>query len=495
MKIKFFAPFLAGLALLLTSCSGNNNKEILKLTNEKTLAIVKLNIDDVINKLPKEEILADTVKKFSNADKEFRLFVRADELGINTDKPFYVTTESEKDKYISSCIFWLDDEAKFLKKFKEIYSNDFTIYYDKKLVLNEKKVVGAYKDGIFVLSNKSYDPYTSRKKEYDYYYEEEYVEEDMTVSEDFYKNFFTRKSLEDENILDNIDEALKDDADASVWVNIHGIVSNLSKGYIETLAINKLLIGSGFGLNLTFDDGKIECKGESFFNEDMKKIVEKYYDNKDINYDIVKNVELDNAQIYGLGFFSTDFVKYFIKEAGFEATANKFLETKDLSVEDILSTFNGQYAFANYGETTSQMKLYDGSTYDYKQPNTLFVLGLNAKKSQKVMNLFNDPMLKLDDKLFKNDKYVAFSSDNKNFNLMKANKNAKNSKLNKVTGVNSYMYGNGTDFNKNVVPNMKNKVKEMVSTSKMEDGNATSEIVITYEKNDKNILHYIVGYE
>ena len=121
MKMKFFVTVFAGIALLLTSCSGNNNKEILKLTNEKTLAIVKFNIDDVIKKLPKEKILADTVHKFSNADKEFRLFVRADELGIDTDNPFYVTTESEKDKFITSCIFWLDDEVLFLKKFKEIY--------------------------------------------------------------------------------------------------------------------------------------------------------------------------------------------------------------------------------------------------------------------------------------------------------------------------------------------------------------------------------------
>lgn len=494
MKMKFFGTFFAGLALLLTSCSGNNNKEILKLTNEKTLGIVKFNIDDVIKKLPKEQILADTVEKFSNADKEFRLLVRADELGIDTDNPFYITTESEKDKLITSCVFWLDDEVLFLKKFKEIYSKELTIDYDKNLVFSDKEVIGAFKDGIFVLSNKSYDPYTGRTKQYQYY-DEDYVEEDMTVSKDFYANFFTRKPLEDENIIDNIDKALKDDADASVWVNLHGIVSNLSKGYIETLAINKLLIGSGFGFNLTFGEGKIDCTGESFFNEDMKKIVEKYYDNKGINYDIVKNVELDHANLYSIGFFSTDFIKYFIKEAGFEATANKYLEAKDLTVEEILSAFNGQYAVVNYGETTSKIESYDGSFYDYKQPNTLVLFGLNAKKSQKVMNLFNEPYLKLEDKFFKNDKFIAFSTDNKNFNLMKSNKEAKNSKLNKVTNVTSYSYGNGKDINKSMGTSVKNKIEEMISTSKMENGNANSEVTITFEKKDKNILHYIMGYE
>ena len=317
----------------------------------------------------------------------------------------------------------------------------------------------------------------------------------MTVSKDFYANFFTRKPLEDENIIDNIDKALKDDADASVWVNLHGIVSNLSKGYIETLAINKLLIGSGFGFNLTFGEGKIDCTGESFFNDDMKKIVEKYYNNKDINYDIVKNVELDHANLYSIGFFSTDFIKYFIKEAGFEATANKYLEAKDLTVEEILSAFNGQYAVVNYGETTSKIESYDGSFYDYKQPNTLVLFGLNAKKSQKVMNLFNEPYLKLEDKFFKNDKFIAFSTDNKNFNLIKSNKEAKNSKLNKVTDVTSYSYGNGKDINKSMGTSLKNKIEKMISTTKMENGNANSEVTITFEKKDKNILHYIMGYE
>ena len=49
MKLNFFAPFIIGLTLVLTSCSGNDNEDILKLTNEKTLGIVKFNIDDVRN--------------------------------------------------------------------------------------------------------------------------------------------------------------------------------------------------------------------------------------------------------------------------------------------------------------------------------------------------------------------------------------------------------------------------------------------------------------
>ncbi len=495
MKLKFLAPFLVGIALVLTSCSGNNNEDILKLTNEKTLGIVKMNIDDVIKKLPKEQILADTLKKFSNSDKEFRLFVRADELGIDTDEPFYITTESEKDKFITSYVFWLDDELLFLKKFKEIYSKELTLDKATNLVYSDKTVVGAFKDGIFVMSQKSYDPYTSRSREYDYYYEEDYEEEDMSVSEAFYKNFFTRKALEDASVLENIDTALKDDTDASIWINLHGIVSNASKGYIETLAINKLLIGSGFGFNLNFDEGKIECKGESFFNDDMKKIVEKYYDNNEINYDIVKNVELDNANLYSIGFFSTDFVRYFIKEAGFEATVNKYLETKDITLEDVFSTFNGQYAVVNYKETTTKKLSYDGSSYDFKQPNSLLVFGVNAQKSKKVMDLLKEPFLSLGDKLFTNDKVIAFSNVPNNFNLFKTNTNAKNTKLNKVTGVNSYSYGNGNELNQSMASDVKNKIVEMISTSKINDGNALSEITITFEKKDKNILHYIIGYE
>lgn len=494
MKLKSFAPFIVGLALLLTSCTGNDNKEILKLTNEKTLGIVKVNLDDIIQKLPKEKILADTVNKFSNSDKEFRLFVRADELGIDTDEPFYITTEAEKDKFITSYIFSLDDELLFLRKFKEIYATDLTIDYDKNLVYENKKAVGAFKDGIFVMSKKSIDPLTSRARQYDYYYDE-YEEEDIFVSEAFYKNFFTRKAVEDDAILETIDTALKEDTDASIWVNLHGIISNASKGYIETLAINKLLIGSGFGFNLNFGEGNIACKGESFFNEDMTKIVEKYYEDKDINYDIVDHVELDSANLFNIGYFSTDFVKYFIKEAGFEATANKFLESKDITLEDIFKTFNGQYAFVNYKETSLNKIAYDGSSYDYKVPNSLLVLGVTKEKSQKVMNLLNEPFLNLGDNFYINDKVIAFSMVPNNFNLFKTNKKAKNTKLNKVTDVTSYSYGNSKEFNAALKSNLKNNIVEMISTSKIDDGNAVSEVNITFEKKDKNILHYMMGYE
>lgn len=497
MKLKNFAPFLIGLALILTSCSGNNNEEILKLTNEKTLGIVKFNIDDVIKKLPKEEILADTVKKFSNADKEFRLFVRADELGINTENPFYITTESEKDKLITSCVFWLDDEVLFLKKFKEIYSKELTIDYDKNLVFSNKEVIGAFKDGMFVLSNKSYDPYTSRTKQYQYY-DEDYVEEDMTVSKEFYTNFFTRKPLEDENIIDNIDKALTDDADASVWVNLHGIVSTATKGYIETLAINKLLIGSGFGFNLTFGEGKIECNGESFFNEDMKKIVEKYYQDKGINYDLVKSINIDNSKSFALGYFSLDFMKYFIKEAGFESTINNFLAYRDITIDDFVNGFTGDYAFITNGTIKKEINNeYLGYTQEIEMPSYALIFGKKGDKAKKIIDMLHNEESLMDHVVFAEKDKLVVSNDTLTFDYYKSKKTPENKKLDKKSGVTSISWSSGADFNKSLgnTNGMKAKIVSVTSESKMKDGNSTGQFVITLDKKDKNAICYLIGYE
>lgn len=491
MKKSITKLILIFAALIITSCSKNG--EILELTNEKTIGLIKVNINQLMKKMPKEEILKDTLNKNSTADKELRLLLNADENGVDTDKPLYITTEIDKNEFITSFVFNLSNKNLFISNFSEIFSKKIEIDETKNIVTSDGEAIGAFKNDIFVYSVKSSVPFSGLNLGQSYSYQTE-----TPVSEEFFKEFFNRKKLEDEKVTDNINEALNTNSDLSVWFNIHGLISNLSKGYIETLAINKLLIGAGFGGNIDFQEGIVTMTGKTFFNDEMKKIVEKHYNGKEIDYNIVKNVELDNAISYGIGYFSFDFVKYFVKEAGFESTINKYLEMKDLTFDDLINTFDGNYAMASYAnKPTEDLKDELMQMYSASKPNTLVVLGLKETKSKKLMDfLQNDPLFKMAGNFNISNKSISFSTEESNFDLIKANKEAKNAKLDKVPNVTSYGYTSGKALNE-VTSTMKSKVNlvEMITKVKTDDGISSADLLVTFDKKEKNILHYIMGYE
>src|SRR5574343_1226839 len=115
MKKSIYQLAILIFTLLLVSCKNNGNDEILDITTDKTLAIVKLNLEDLEKKIPSDKILNDTAKAtFSKKDKEkAELFFDAEKNGIDIDKPLFVLVDSDKNSLISSFVLWLSDKDLF----------------------------------------------------------------------------------------------------------------------------------------------------------------------------------------------------------------------------------------------------------------------------------------------------------------------------------------------------------------------------------------------
>lgn len=241
---------------------------------------------------------------------------------------------------------------------------------DKKdYIYVDGKLTGSIKgDMAIVASEKSYNPYSGYNS-----INTPSIDTSSKLNEKYFTDFWGRKGTSSSVIKEQVDQSLVSNKDISGWVNLAAVASYASKGYIETLAVNKLIKDSGIGFDFNFDKGKSEMNTKTFFNSDMKKIVQKYYDKNKINYDLVKNVELDNSKSFTIGFFSLDFMKYLIKEAGFEATINHYLSSTNKTLEDITSTFTGDYAFVDFKAPATD-------SMDYYRSNNAVVLGFNPKK-------------------------------------------------------------------------------------------------------------------
>ncbi|AYN01003.1 DUF4836 family protein [Chryseobacterium sp. 3008163] len=461
---------------VLFSCSSGNNNDILTYTTDATLGLSRVNLNKISDKIPVEKILKE--KKDLNNDEKFflQLVNKPKESGIDIDQPLYFIADPGKSTYDPDikAFFWIDDKAKFQKSMSDLTKTKVTI--DKKdYIYVDSKLTGSIKGKMAVVSSDySYrNPYNSYSSD---------MENVSKLNEKYFTDFWGRKGTANSAIKDQVNKSLVSDKDISGWMNIASVASFASKGYIETLAVNKLIKDSGIGFDFNFDKGKSEMDTKTFFNSDMKKIVEKYYDKNSINYDLVKNVDLDQAKSFSLGFFSLDFMKYLIKEAGFEATINHYLASTNKTLEDITSTFTGDYAFVEFKQPADSM--------DYYRSNNAFVLGFNPKNKAQLTTFLQGPLGE-GKKYVIGDNQVIFSEDNKAIYQFKGKKESKNSKLNKKSGITAYSWSDGKDYNSNK-ENSSVKIIDVVNESKEDNGDMVSKTVFTLDKKDENALYYLI---
>ena len=465
--------YVFAFAMLFSCSSSGNNNDVLTYTTDATLGLSRVNLNTISDKIPVEKILKEK-KDLQNDHKLFlQLVSKPKESGIDIDHPLYFIVDQGKstNEPDIKAFFWIDDKAKFQKSMTDLTKSKVTI--DKKdFIYVDGKMSGSIKGKTAIVSS-------------DYSYNSSYssgMDSISKLNEKYFTDFWARKGTTNSAIKDQVNKSLVSDKDISGWINIASVASFASKGYIETLAVNKLIKDSGIGFDFNFDKGKSEMDTKTFFNNDMKKIVEKYYDKNKINYDLVKNVDLDQSKSFSLGFFSLDFMKYLIKEAGFEATINHYLASTNKTLEDITSTFTGDYAFVEFKQPADSV--------DYYRSNSAFVLGFNPKNKAQLTAFLQGPLGE-DKKYVIGDNQVIFSEDNNVIHQFKSKKEGKNSKLNKKSGITAYSWSDGKDYNTNK-ENSSVKIIDVVNESKEDDGNMVSKTVFTLDKKDENALYYLI---
>lgn len=470
---------------ILFSCNSNKNNDILNYTTDTTLGLSRVNLKTISDKIPVDKILKE--KKNLKDDEKFflQLVSKPKESGMNIDKPLYFIVDQGKSTSDpdAKAFFWVDDKAKFQKSMSDLTKTKVTI--DKKdYIYVDGKLTGSIKgDMAIISSDKSYNPYGG----YSNYMNANGADGSSKLNEKYFTDFWSRKGTSSSVIKEQVDQSLVNDKDISGWINLAAVASYVSKGYIETLAVNKLIKDSGIGFDFNFDKGKSEMDTKTFFNSDMKKIVQKYYDKNKINYDLVKNVELDNSKSFSIGFFSLDFMRYLVKEAGFEATINHYLSSTNKTLEDITSTFTGDYAFAEFKAPND--------SNDYYRSNNAVILGFNPKKKDVLTSLLQGPLAN-GKKYMITDNQVLFSDDNSVIYQFQNKKAGKNTKLGKKSGITAYSWSDGKEYNdkKNADANKNADVNivDAVNESKEDNGNLVSKTVFTLDKKDENALYYLI---
>lgn len=466
---KFIILFL--IAAIISSCgSKSNNSEVLKYTTDKTLGLVRINLNSITEKVSAEKLLKEKLDLEEEQTLLLQLASNPKESGLNMDIPLFVIVDpGKKTEYPDiKTMFSISDKAKFQAKMSTIAKKTIKID-DKNLIYFDNKLVGSLKGDLAVITQDEYKG--------GYYDSETFVSK---INEKYFEEFWARTGSDKESIKEQVNKSLTSDKDVSAWVNIQATSSYFSKGYIESLAINKLLVDAGINVNFNFDKGIIEFQSTTFFNKELKAVIEKYYSKNAINYDMVKYINTENATGYTFGFFSLDLLNYIIKEAGFESTINNYMAMAETNLSEITSAFTGDFAAINYKST-------DTTSY-YRSTETAVVIGINKDKQAVIEKLLTNYPYLGETYAFGDNEFV-YSTDSTILEGFKNKTAAKNANLKKVTGVNSYSWSTLDELNTSAD---KVKIIDVVSESKEDDGNLSSKVIVTFDKKEENILYYLL---
>jgi len=484
-KIHLF--LLIGFTVLFAACSSKSDNVVLNYTTDKTLGIARYNLNNFVEKVSPEKLLQEK----PNLDKELTMLLqlasKPSEAGIDITKPLYVIVDPGKKAYSPqvNILFSLTDKTKFQEKMSSIIKE--TVKIDEKdYIYIKEELVGSYKDGLAVFCIE--EP----KRSYSYDDDGNRNKASMNTPEKL-DAFWARKGDAKASIKEQVSKALTDKKDVAAWMNIESVALYVSAGYIESLAVFKLLKDAGISANFNFDNGKFELESSTYFNADMKSILNKYYAKNSVNYDLVKYVDIDSASTYSFSYISLDLVKYIIKESGFETKINLELQELETNLDEITSLLTGDFAIANFKPTSNDYY------YDNK---AAAVIGFNKDKRSlidKFVEIFEmeTPGFAI------GENEILVSSDSTIIAQFTNKVAAKNAKLNKVSGVNSYTWTDANDLYRNyfyasksdVDDQMPIKVVDMVSEAKVTDGDLYGKFTVNFDKKDQNVIYYLFRYE
>lgn len=204
----------------------------------------------------------------------------------------------------------------------------------------------------------------------------------------FAKSLYDLKSSASLTSDDRFNKLIKEQGDVHLWVNTDNFTGDLMGDVLSATKMSDLIKGNISAFTLSFENGKIDAKSTSYYNEEMGKLLSKYK-MKDIDADILSRLPSEN--LVGVMSFNypPDGLREFLKVAGFEGMANGSLGKVGYSLDEFVKANKGDLLIAasDFELTTEQRTIpsYEegGTPYTYTKNNpkinVLFATSINDK--------------------------------------------------------------------------------------------------------------------
>lgn len=380
---------LLAVALVLISSCSSGDKSAIAIPKDAGF-VFHINSSSLSSKLSWQEIQATQwFKKVSARSEDSlarQLLDNPEKTGINAQADLVVFVKKQGRTMYTVFEGELKDAAAFEALHKQIKPEAKTTKAgDINVIQTDEKAITTWKDNRFIALLAVPTPDSYR-------FSPDGDETPRTIHPDtlinFAKSLYELKSSASLTSDDRFNKLLKEQGDVHVWLSSDNFTGDLMGDALAATKISDLIKGNISAFTLSFENGKIDAKSTSYYNEEMGKLLSKYK-MKDIDADILSRLPSEN--LVGVMSFNypPDGLRELLKVAGFEGMANGALGKVGFSLDEFVKANKGDLLIAasDFELTTEQRTIpsYDegGEPYTYTKTNpkvkVLFAASINDK--------------------------------------------------------------------------------------------------------------------
>lgn len=273
----------------------------------------------------------------------------------------------------------------------------------------------------------------------------------------FAKGLYDLKSSNSLTSDDKFSSLLKENGDVHVWINSENLSGNMLGDMFSVTKLSDLTKGNASGMTLTFDNGKIDVKSKSYYNEKIAELLGKYK-MKNIDADALARIPSENLVGVMSWNYPPEGLKEFLKLGGLDGMVNGFLGEAGYSIDEFVKANKGDVLVAvsdfeiktTQGTYPSYEEGAPPTTYTKTDPSAkvLFAVSVNDRAAfdkmigvvkAKMGPMANDTSFKISYSL--NDKWFAAGNSEEQVNkFLAGGANNKHAAISKLAGHPGGMY-------------------------------------------------------
>lgn len=342
-RIASYLLLTVSIATILYSC-GRSDKAALGIPKEAGM-VVHVNTASLSSKVSWQEIKANNWfrKMYEEADDSLtkKLLDNPASSGINTDADLYFFTVRRGEGSYIAAQGLLKDAAAFEASLKNVKNGTITKEGELNVFKGEQGVVTWTKDRFMCLVNGFYPGRQSLHIE-DLSNIKKYPVDSLLV---FSKALYALKSSDQLNNDERFSNLLKEKGDLHLWSNSESFYNDGMGNMLSMLNTAILFKGNATAATVNFENGKVNMKASSYYNDELSNLLKKY-PMKKIEADAFNRLPSQNAVAVFAMNFPPEGLKEFLVQLKADGWINGFLGRMDYSLDEFIKANKGDLLFS-----------------------------------------------------------------------------------------------------------------------------------------------------
>lgn len=157
------------------------------------------------------------------------------------------------------------------------------------------------------------------------------------------KKYFALKKEESIATNDAFNKLMAEKADVAMFSNSSSLAGSQAMAMASMPKVKELIEGIYSTSTMNFEDGAVKISGNSYMSKKLGEILKKHSGSK-IDASLVEPFASDNVTGLTAFSFNPQIIGDLLKETGFDALVNMGLAQQNLTIDEVLKAFKGDFA-------------------------------------------------------------------------------------------------------------------------------------------------------